>query len=275
MIRRLLPFSCEGETLVASLDEAIGETGVVVVPGGGQTRFGAHRGFALLGARLAEAGHPCLRYDRRGVGDSSGEDRGFEASGPDLAAAAALLRRERPEVQRIVGFGLCDGATTLCLHAAAAGLDAMILANPWVVEAAANEPPPAAIGRHYRRQLTSWAGWKRLLSGDIDYRKALGGVGRLLRPRSQSGSLAERCARAMAERPLPAHIVLAEDDATAIGFAHEWRKGAMASLAGEPRYTLDEIDTDAHSFAHDGDFERLVESCLRAITRFEDRAYRN
>ena len=269
MTRRLLSFACEGETLAASLDEAVGETGLVIVPGGGQTRFGAHRGFALLGARLAEAGYPCLRYDRRGVGDSSGDDPGFEASGPDLSAAVSLLRRERPDIRRVVGFGLCDGATTLCLHAASAGLDAMILANPWVVEAAANEPPPAAIGKHYREQLTSLAGWKRLLTGGIDYRKALRGAWKLVRPHKSAGSLAERTAQAMAARPLPAHIVLARDDATAIGFAHEWRKGAMASLAGESRYTLAEIDTDAHSFARDGDFDRLVESCLGALRRFE------
>lgn len=255
--------------LAASLDGTIGETGIVIVPGGGQTRFGAHRGFALLGARLAEAGYPCLRYDRRGVGDSSGADRGFEASDPDLAAAIALLRRERPDVMRVVGFGLCDGATTLCLHAAAAGLDGMILANPWVVEAAANEPPPAAIGRHYRRQLTSWAGWKRLLTGGIDYRNALRGLRKLATPQRSAGSLAERCAQVMSARPLPAHIVLAKNDATAVGFAHEWRRGAMASLGGHDRYTLDEIDTDAHSFAREGDFEQLVESCLRAIRRFE------
>ncbi|MFN2258841.1 MAG: hydrolase 1, exosortase A system-associated [Parasphingopyxis sp.] len=270
MIRRLLSFSCESDALAASLDEAIGETGVVIVPGGGQTRFGAHRGFALLGARLAEAGYPCLRYDRRGVGDSSGEDPGFAAAGPDLSAAVALLRRERPEIGRVVGFGLCDGATTLCLHAADAGLDGMILANPWVVEAEANEPPPAAIGRHYREQLTSWAGWKRLLTGGIDCRKALRGAWKLVRPHKSAGSLAERAAQTMAANPLPAHIVLAKDDATAIGFAHEWRRGALATLSGEDRYTIAEIDTDAHSFAHAGDFERLVESCLAAIRRFED-----
>lgn len=270
MIRRLLHFSCEGEILFASLDAAVGETGIVIVPGGGQTRFGSHRGFALLGARLAEAGYPVLRYDRRGVGDSSGTDPGFEAADSDLVAATRLLCRERPEVRRVIGFGLCDGATTLCLHAAKAGLGGMILANPWVVEAAANEPPPAAIGKHYRKQLASLGGWKRLLTGSVDYRKAVRGAWRLVRRPRSDGNLAERAAKAMIDAPLPADIILATDDATAVGFLHEWRKGALAPLAQEQRYRCTEIDTDAHSFAREGDFEKLVEACLGAIARFED-----
>lgn len=268
MMRELLFFDCEGETLAGTLDRASGTTGVIVVTGGSQTRIGAHRGFALLTARLAEAGYPCLRYDRRGVGDSSGIDGGFTSGGPDLAAALAEFRTRCPALERVVGFGLCDGATTLCLNPA--GLDAVILANPWVVEAAAGEPPPAAIGRRYREQLTSLAGWKRLLTGGIDYRKAIRGVMTLLRPRPRRGSLAEKVAGALAASPAPAHLVLAEGDATAIAFEHEWRRGALQRLAVEPRFSLATIATDAHSFAREGDFEALVETCLAALERFAE-----
>jgi exosortase A-associated hydrolase 1 len=266
-MRELFAFECADEVLVASLGEADGKTGVVIVTGGGQTRFGAHRGFALLARELTRAGYPVLRYDRRGVGDASGEDPGFEASAPDLAAAVAAFREKVPGIERIVGFGLCDGATTLCLHHAACGVDAMILANPWVVEAAANEPPPAAIGRHYREQLTSLEGWKRLLTGGIDYRKAMRGVLKLVTPQKSEGSLGERAASALSASSALAHIILAKDDATAIGFDHEWRKGALARLSDDTRYSVDVIDTDAHSFAREGDFEQLVESCVAALER--------
>jgi exosortase A-associated hydrolase 1 len=268
-MRALFTFDCAGECLAASLDGATGKTGIAIVTGGGQTRFGAHRGFALLAGALSAAGYPVLRYDRRGVGDSSGKDPGFEASAPDLAAAVAAFRKRVPGLERVIGFGLCDGATTLCLHHAACGVDAMILANPWVVEAASGEPPPAAIGRHYRDQLTSLEGWKRLLTGGIDYRKAVRGVFKLLKPQKSAGSLAERTALVLSASSAPAHIVLASEDATAIGFEHEWRKGALSALANKPRFTLDTIDSDAHSFAREGDFEKLIESCLAAIRRFE------
>lgn len=272
-MRELLAISCESEWLGATLDRAGGSLGVVMVIGGGQTRIGAHRGFAQLSGAVAEAGYPCLRFDRRGVGDSSGEDPGFENTLPEIRAAAAALREKCPAVRSVIGYGLCDGATALALHGAAAGLDGMILANPWVVEAQANDPPPAAIGKHYREQLMSLDGWKRMLTGGIDYRKAVRGVMKIVRkPKSEgAGSLAERTAAAMASGPLPAHIVLADDDATAIAFDHEWRKGAMQALSPEPRFTCDRIDTDAHSFAHDGNFERLRDSCLQALQRFEAR----
>ncbi|MBC2777934.1 hydrolase 1, exosortase A system-associated [Parasphingopyxis marina] len=269
-MRALLSFDCAGECLAASLDGADGKSGVVIVTGGGQTRFGAHRGFALLASALSAAGYPVLRYDRRGVGDSSGDDPGFEVSAPDLAAAVAAFRERAPGLERVIGFGLCDGATTLCLHHAACGVDAMILANPWVVEAASGEPPPAAISRHYRDQLSSFDGWKRLLTGGIDYRKAVRGVFKLLKPQKNEGSLAERTANALSASSAPAHVVLASGDATAIGFEHEWRKGALSALAGEARFTLDTIESDAHSFAREGDFEKLAENCLAAIRRFEN-----
>lgn len=268
-MRELFHFSCDGDALAASIDMADGKTGIVCVTGGTQTRFGAHRGYALLAARFAAAGYPVMRFDRRGVGDSSGSDPGFENSSPDLVAAVAAFRARCPSIERLVGYGLCDGATTLCLHHAEAGIDALLLTNPWVVEAPANEPPPAAIGKHYRQQLLSLAGWKRLLSGGIDYRKALRGVLKLAKPQRTAGSLAATVGDALARSNAPAHLVIAEDDATGVGFDHEWRKGAMRSLSGSERFTRATIATDAHSFAREGDFEQLAKTCLEAIARFE------
>jgi len=269
MMRALFHFACEGEILAASIDKAEGSTGIICVTGGTQTRFGAHRGNALLAARFAAAGYPVMRFDRRGVGDSSGQDPGFADSGADLAAAIAAFRVRCPSIELLVGYGLCDGATTLCLHHAEVGIDALLLTNPWVVEAAANEPPPAAIGKHYRKQLLSLASWKRLLSGGIDYRKALRGVFKLVKPQRNADSLAATIGDALAHSDAPAHLVIAEDDATGVDFDHEWRKGAMRSLSGSQRFTRATIATDAHSFAREGDFEQLAQTCLEAIARFE------
>lgn len=268
-MRTQFTFGCEEEVLAGSLDRADKSIGVLIVTGGGQTRFGAHRGFAQLAAFLAKAGYPVMRFDRRGVGDSSGDDPGFEASAPDLGAAVSAFREQVPGLTQIVGFGLCDGATTLCLHHKACGVDAMMLANPWVVEAAANEPPPAAIKSHYREQLMSFAGWKRLLTGEINYRKAISGVLKLTKRRVVKGSLGERVVVALSASTALAHIILAKDDATAIGFDDQWRKGALSALSEEPRFRCDVIDTDAHSFARDGDFELYADSCLQALERFE------
>ena len=110
MSRRHLTFACEGETLVGTLDDAAGSTGLLLLSGGNEIRSGAFAGQARLAARLAEAGHPVFRFDRRGIGDSTGENRGFQEGGSDLAAALAAFRAERPGLAHIVGFGNCDAA---------------------------------------------------------------------------------------------------------------------------------------------------------------------
>ena len=102
-MRRLISFECEGHALGASLDAGDGAAGLVMVTGGTQTRIGSHRMYERLAAALAERGISCLRFDRRGVGDSGGEDPGFRGSGPDIAAAAAALRRECPTLRRLHG----------------------------------------------------------------------------------------------------------------------------------------------------------------------------
>src|SRR3954471_5515357 len=192
-LRRLLSLDCGGAALGATLDEASGATGVLMVTGGTQTRIGSHRMYERLAKRLAEAGYPCLRYDRRGVGDSEGDESDWRDSGPDIEAAAAAFRREAPQLERLVGFGLCDGASALAFHGAAAGLDGLILLNPWLVEAQAGTPAPAAVKAHYRQRLTSLEGWKKLVSGSVSYKKLFKGIGSLA---ASPSSLAEEVAAA-------------------------------------------------------------------------------
>jgi exosortase A-associated hydrolase 1 len=261
-MRRLLSFSCEGAALGATLDVGAGESGLVLVTGGSQTRIGSHRMYERLAKALAERGISCLRFDRRGVGDSEGEDPGFRGSGPDLVAAAALLRAECPALQRIHGFGLCDGATAIALFGDQAGLDGLILVNPWLVEAEAGEPAPAAIRRHYRQRLLSLEGWKKILSGAVDYRKLLRGV-RKIGGRRQASPLAMMVAQALSRHRLPAQLILAAGDATSIAAEAELKSPLFGKLADDPQ----RIDTNSHTFARPGDEAALVEAVLEALRR--------
>ena len=262
-MRRLLSLSCEGAALGASLDQGAGSTGVLMVTGGSQTRIGSHRMYERLAAGLAAAGHNALRFDRRGTGDSEGEDPGFRGSGPDIAAAAAAFRRECPAVERLIGFGLCDGATALALFGAEAGLDGLILVNPWLVEAEAGQPPPAAVRRHYRDRLLSREGWRKLLSGSMSYRKLFKGIASILRPTDPKG-LAAETAEALAASGLPLALVLARGDATAIAAEAEWKRPmfeAIRKRSGSPLY----VESDSHTFARRGDAEALLAVCLAVI----------
>jgi exosortase A-associated hydrolase 1 len=260
-LRRLLTFACEGAALGATLDAADGRAGLLFVVGGTQTRIGSHRMFERLASGLAREGWPSFRFDRRGVGDSEGEERGWRGSGADLAAAAAAFRAEAPQVERVIGLGLCDGAGALCIHGGAAGLAGLILVNPWLVEASANDPAPAALRRHYRERLTTLAGWRRLLSGSVSYTNTFKA---LLRAGSHSsGDLSRQLADALRRAGLPTAWILAEGDATAIAAAHELGKPHWRGLA-ERRQSL---PTDSHTFARPGDAAALEEAVRTALAR--------
>ena len=251
-MRRVIAIGCEGETLVATLDEAPGTTALLIVSGGNEVRTGAHRGMALLAARLAADGVPVLRFDRRGVGDSSGDNGGYASSGPDIAAAAAALRHRQPHVARIVGFGNCDAASALALFGRDAGVDAVTLANPWVVETD-DLPPAAAIRHRYAARLRQPGAWWRLLTGGVDLRKLAKGLQRLAAPEPQQ--LSDRVIAAVADWGSAARIILAQDDATAIAFA----RAAAARAAHTP---IERIETASHSFARTGDAAAL-EAAIR------------
>ena len=239
-MRTLIAFACEGESLAATLDEADGSTGLLIVSGGNEIRSGAHRGMATLAHRLAAAGIPVFRYDRRGVGDSTGDNEGFLSAEPDLIAAAAAFRRAAPKVSRLVGFGNCDAGSTLALFGRSAGIDRIIVANPWVVQPIDDLPPAAAIRARYHSALRDPATWGRALKGKVSVTKLLRGLKRVVTAKTEErASLATNVLTALDGWHDDAAIVLANGDATAIAFAARYRGSAKVKR----------FDTASHSFA--------------------------
>jgi exosortase A-associated hydrolase 1 len=256
VMRRALSFSCEGATLVGTLDLAAGRAGLLIVSGGNEIRSGAHRGMAELAARIATKGYPVFRFDRRGVGDSDGENRGFRFTGPDIFAALEAFRTECPQLTRIVAFGNCDAATALALHASP--VEARVLANPWVIPSSGEMPPAAAIKDRYTRRLRDPEAWKALLTGKIDMGKLAKGLGRLAAAKpAQPDSLADKTVRALEASAIPTTILLATRDTTAIAFADVWRN--------DPAITVERVDSASHSFAEPDAFRVLVEVLLRSL----------
>lgn len=250
-MRHQLSFACEGAALAASLDEAPGTTGLLIVSGGNEIRSGAHRGMAMLAARIAEAGHPVFRFDRRGIGDSEGANGGFESSGPDIAAAIAAFREAAAQVTRIVAFGNCDAASALLLHQPLA-LGGLIVANPWTYDGEAEEnaepalPPAAAIRARYLARLKDPKSLLRLVKGEVDFRKLFRGLSALKAPivPAAPDSLAARIDHAVAELGPPATILLATGDRTAQAFM----ENCSAALTRVP---VERLASVSHSFAGD------------------------
>ena len=261
-MRRLIAFPCAGATLMGSLDEGPGTTGLLIVSGGSEIRCGAHRGMALLAQRLAEAGHPVFRFDRRGVGDSTGEDLGWRESAPDIAAAAATFSAELPQLRRLVAFGNCDAATALALFHRAAAIDALVLANPWAVEQSDSLPPAAAIRARYAERLRDPLEWRRLLTGGVNFRKLASGLRKISTDNSEDDAgLATELVAALGNASLPVTLLLAERDNTAIAFARAWQHAAALPI----HYTVERRDTASHSFASAADKVWLFERVLAVL----------
>jgi exosortase A-associated hydrolase 1 len=261
-VRRLLTFSCTGAELHATLDPGEHPTGLLIVSGGNEIRIGAHRGMARLAQDLSAAGFPVFRFDRRGIGDSEGENGGFESSRPDIEAALDAFRRACPHLQQVIGFGNCDAASALVLHAIA-GLDGLVIANPWAFEREAGLPPPAAVKDHYRRQLLSLAGWRKLLTGDISFRKLRGGVTSLM-SRTVETSLLTRLAARLDSLAIPVTLVIATRDATGLAFYDSFSRSPLFAAARRKIQTT-LIDSASHSFAAERDYQALRAAVLTAL----------
>lgn len=259
----MIAFESRGHRLRGVLHRAAGDLGVLIVPGQPQTRVGSHRMFVQLARELASAGHPVLRYDLAGYGDSDGPAAAYDATPGDVVEAVAALRLAAPQVRRVVLWGLCDGATAAALASPGiAPLAGLVLVNPWVHDESLRAK--AIVGGHYRGRLGSAAFWRRLLSGGVRVvpalREAASHLRRALAPRNPpQGSPADRLLRALQRTATPACLVLSGQDLTA---------GEMSSLLSsdaqwrrmETRLQVQRLAQADHTMSDSADLQRMIEA---------------
>lgn len=258
-----IAFPCAGERLlgIVAAPAAPATTGVLIIVGGPQYRAGSHRQFLLLSRALSAAGYPAMRFDFRGMGDSSGEPRSFEAVDEDIAAAILAFRQHCPQLERIVLWGLCDAATAALLYWDRTGdscIGGLVLLNPWVRSEATLAR--THIKHYYVQRLAQGEFWRKLLSGRLGIGRAMGGLaGSLLRARqatSGDGAPAadlpfqQRMMRALEIFPGPSLLILSGDDYTAKEFleACQGDTRAQRALAG-PCLTRFEVSEADHTFS--------------------------
>lgn len=183
-------FECGGDELlgiVSGPESGEPSLGVLVIVGGPQYRAGSHRQFVLLARHLAENGIPCMRFDYRGMGDASGEQRSFEAVEADVRAALDAFFARQSGLQRVVLWGLCDGASAGCFHAPLdERIAGLVLLNPWVKTEAGIAK--TYLKHYYLRRLTDPGFWKKLVSGGVGIGASIGGVTGAIRAASKAGS---------------------------------------------------------------------------------------
>lgn len=251
--RQPLAIACGQDWLlgVITRPEKPRRRGVLIAVGGPQYRAGSHRQFALLADELAAEGYPVMRFDYRGMGDSTGEPRGFENVGEELRSALDHFLSAVPEVAEVVLWGLCDAASAALFYAHQdPRVSGIVLLNPWV-----RTPQGEArtyLKHYYLRHAFTAAPWAKLLRGEFDLAASTMSFVRNLRTASagSKGTLAERMAEGLARFKGNVLLILSGNDLTAKEFSDvaasskRWR-----TLLESPRVAQHRIAEANHTFS--------------------------
>jgi exosortase A-associated hydrolase 1 len=260
---RALSFRCGADRLygVLSLPRGACGRGVLVVVGGPQYRAGSHRQFTLLARSLAARGIPVMRFDYRGMGDSEGEARDFEAIGDDLRAAIDAFSGAVPGLREVVLWGLCDAASAITMYAPGdARVNGLVLLNPWV--RTDDGIARTTLKHYYRARLLERAFWLKLLRGRFHLGaslRSMAGLARAaLRPRVAEGGggdgmdapLPERMRAGMRAFEGQVLVIISGADLTGREFCDltgadpTWNR-----LLASPRVARRQLDKADHTFS--------------------------
>lgn len=262
MIEKAVTFECARERLVGIASDPGGncEVGVVVVVGGPQYRIGSHRQFLLLARRLAQHGIPVMRFDYRGMGDSSGALQSFEHIEPDIAAAIGAFTAACPSLSKIVLWGLCDAASANLLYwhsTEDSRVAGMVLLNPWIMSEAAYAQ--SKIKDYYLRRFMTRDFWLKLARGKVDMAGALRSITGFIRAArggsDSSDSHADidyrhRMRLAVGKFAGPILVVFSGADLTAKAFREQTRaEPAWHGLIERPNVEQHELPHADHTFS--------------------------
>ncbi|WP_426194705.1 hydrolase 1, exosortase A system-associated [Massilia sp. DWR3-1-1] len=252
-----LIFPCHKESLVGILTRPhfTSDRGVVIVVGGPQYRAGSHRQFTLLARALAANGIAVMRFDYRGMGDSDGDMRIFDAVGDDLSAAIDTFFENVEEIREVVLWGLCDAASAISMYAPSdKRVTGIILANPWV--RTSDGLARSTLKHYYGGRLLHMHFWRKLFRFEVNLKQSIYSLAQsarlALRPRLPAGSvsLPDAMCSGLTKFKGAILIILSGADMTAHEFrdltsqAPEWRR-----LLGTRRVTQRTLEKADHTFS--------------------------
>lgn len=254
-------FPCQGEVLLgihASPTAAqSNQVGALIIVGGPQYRSGSHRQFTKLARWIAKAGIPSLRFDYRGMGDSSGASRTFETVDDDIEAGIAALLAADVNLRSVVLIGLCDAASAALMYAfrkSDSRVTGLILQNPWL--RSTQSESTALLKHYYFRRLRSREFWRKIVTGQIGTTAAKGLLHHFQntkKPRNHTEALDFRQQMAAAWKKItyPVLLQLSGRDLTAKEFAMQW-DATSPTWRQHPLLTLQEYHDADHTFSNSG-----------------------
>lgn len=261
-VERAFVFQCAGDGLlgVVSVPEASESLGVLIVVGGPQYRVGSHRQFLALARRLAGEGYPAMRFDCRGMGDSSGALRSFELVSEDIKAAIDAFMIHCPQVRRVVLWGLCDAASASLIYRYQnpdIRLGGFCLLNPWV--RSESTLARTQIKHYYGKRLMELEFWRKMLSGRLSIFGALKGfIASLLSARQAKlagegtaiRNFQEKMEQVLSDVDLPVLLILSGEDYTAKEFLEYAKSSATMSMAlAHPKISRCDVPEANHTFS--------------------------
>jgi hypothetical protein len=267
-----------------------GKPAIVLLNAGSIPHVGPHRLYVRLARELARAGHPVLRFDFEGIGDSILRGPGREnhpyVARPveDIRAALEYLRREGCASFALVG--LCSGA----YHVFKAGLELrdvpierLVSINPWYFEWREGLSLDTTVNHYgsvaaYRSAAGDPARWKRLLRGEVDM-KRLARVGwahvaKTLRGRwddlretvsPANGTRLSRELRALAAMRRPFHLIQSDGEPAETILATEARL-ASRRMARHGLLTIHPIRGADHTFSRFAHREALIARVAKTVS---------
>lgn len=276
-----VPFVCAGDCLLGVLvkPEIPSAIGVIIIVGGPQYRAGSHRQFVLLSRALAQAGHAVLRFDYRGMGDSTGAQRAFNDVSADVAAAVDELQKWVPSVLSVVLWGLCDGASAAliyCHQTRDSRVVGLCLLNPWV--RSESSLARTQVKHYYAQRLMQREFWAKLASGKVAA-SAVAGLLKNIRsmrqsvghPASADLPFQQQMALAWGTFQGSIFLVLSSEDYTAKEFLEYMRADAAWSKAlahrGLSRKDVTGADHTFSDFEHRVGVEKLTANWLENLNR--------
>lgn len=274
--------TCSSESLpaiIAAPEVELATTGVLVVVGGPQYRVGSHRQFVQLSRSLAEHGVSCMRFDYRGMGDGSGAQRDFESIETDIRAAIDVFLHRQPSLQRVVLWGLCDGASAACLYAPTdVRVAGLVLLNPWVRTPAGEAR--TQLRHYYLRRLVEPAFWRKLFGGGVALGRSFSGLikaantvrgsSAAVSQAGQETDLPSRMANALQASSARCVFFLSDRDYVAREFESVVARSAQwrGLVDGQRSLGIKHFTAD-HTFSTRESKEEVVVATLAAVAEFE------